>query len=225
MNEKEILNQIKFQLSQFPDFFKDITKNPMKYVRQDTRFDWVKITLFTFMVSAITSLIYTIGTLNFSGLVGAIIFTPMQTLIIIGFVSFILWLVFDKLGFVHIDYLRVFRLLALTQIIVSIYAVLPITLLFLLRSYTIFHFVAVVLIVAKAYLIYVGFDQQFNVAKKRAVLIVVIMAFVFAAPAVGDFFETYDTYQQQSELRRTFEIQNEQSADIIKQELEFNKDK
>ena len=51
------------------------------------------------------------------------------------------------------------------------------------------------------------------------------MAFVFAAPAVGDFFETYDTYQQQSELKRTFEIQNEQSADIIKQELEFNKDK
>lgn len=223
MNEKDILNKIKFELTNFPAFLKDILKHPFNYISFEVPFDWIKILLFTFLVEAITGLIYTMGILHFSGLVSALIFNPIQTLIIISFVSFILWLLFDRLGFIQLEYIKVFKLLACIEIVISLYAVLPVTILFMLKSYIVYHAVAVVIILAKSYLLFVGFDKQFNLSKKRSLLIVGVLTLLFVIPAIGDFRESYNNYQQRSKVRKNFESQNEQSADIIKQELELNK--
>src|SRR5690606_30670388 len=98
MNQ-DLMNQIKLYLNEFPAFLKGLLKKPMDHIDREPYMDLVKVLLYGFLIEAITNTIYSISILNISGIATSLIFSPIQTMMIVAFVSFLIWFALDRIGF------------------------------------------------------------------------------------------------------------------------------
>lgn len=217
MNQ-DVLNQIKLYLNQFPDFMKGLLQNPFGHVDRDTSMDWIKALLYGFLVEAITNTAYSIAILNFGGIAGSLIFSPVQTLIIIAFISFLVWFALDRVGF-KIDYLAIFKVIIIAEMLISILALPIMITLAYVKSVDLIYIASALLILAKSYIVYRGFTKQLQMADKRAFAIVGIFTVIFLAPLISNFFDGYSVRSRIRDNKKLHEIQMEQSIEELEKEL------
>lgn len=218
MNQ-DVLNQIKIYLNEFPKFLKDLLQNPMEYIDNDVYMDWLKLLLFGYIIEAATNTAYSIMILNFSGIAGSLIFSPIQTLVVIAFLSFIIWFILDRAGFSKLNYISIFKLLVFAEMLVSIAAVPILVVLAYLKSVDLIYIASALLILAKSYLVYRGFNKQFQLAERRALAIVGIITVILLAPVISGFFDGYSMRKNIRDSKKLQEIQMEESIEELEKEL------
>lgn len=218
MNQ-DVMNQIKIYLNEFPNFVKGLLKDPFAHIDREVSMDWIKIILFGFLVEAGTGTLYSIAILNISGIAGSLIFAPIQTLMVIGFLSFLVWFILDRMGFSQISFLSIFKVIVIAEMLISI-VVLPIMIvLAYVKSLDLIYITAALLILAKSYLVYRAFTKQFHLSEKRALTIVGIFTLIFIAPVISDFFNGFSMRRDVRDRQKLHEIQMEQSIEELEKEL------
>jgi hypothetical protein len=217
MNQ-ELLNDIKMYLNEFPDFFKNLMRNPTEHIDREVHFDWVKILLYGFLVVAITNTTYSLAILNVSGIANSFIFSPIQTLMIIGIMSFLIWFVLDRAGFAH-SILSIFKLLVFSEMLMCIAAVPVLVVLAYVKSLDLIYIAQALIILGKAYLVFRGFNIQFQLSTKRAFAIVGIFTVFLLGPVISDFSDGYSIRKQVRDSKKLQDIQMEQSIDQLEKEL------
>src|SRR5690606_32377003 len=115
--------------------------------------DLVKVLLYGFLIEAITNTIYSISILNISGIATSLIFSPIQTMMIVAFVSFLIWFALDRIGFNETTFLHIFRILVVAEIIVSIIATPVMITSAYVKSVDFIYLASMAIIIGKAYLI------------------------------------------------------------------------
>lgn len=218
MNQ-DIMNDIKLYLNQFPEFVKRLLKDPFAHVDREVSMDWIKIILFGFLVEAATGTLYSIAILNISGIAGSLIFSPIQTLMVIGFISFLVWFVLDRIGFSQITFLSIFKLIVIAEMLTSIVGLPIMIILAYIKSVDLIYITAALLILAKSYLVYRGFSKQFQIADRRALGIVGVFTVILLAPIISDFFDGYSMRRNVRDKQKLHEIQMEQSIEELEKEL------
>lgn len=218
MNQ-DVMNLIKIYLNEFPQFLKNLLRDPMGPIDREVSMDWTKIILYGFLIEAATNTLYSLAILNISGIAGSLIFSPVQTLMVIGFVSFLIWFILDRIGFTQTTMLAIFRVIVIAEMLTSIIAVPIMTALAYVKSLDLIYIASATLIVAKAYLVYRAFSKQFQISNKRAFSIVGIFTLILLAPIVSDFFDGYSIRKQVRDTKKLHEIQMEQSIDELEKEL------
>ncbi len=218
MNQ-EVLNQIKLYLNEFPHFMKGLLKDPFGHVDRDVPMEWVKVVLYGYLVEALTNTLYTVAILNLGGIASSLIFSPVQTLVIIGFVSFLVWFVLDKAGFAQVQFLSIFKIIVIAEMLISLVALPVMVALAYIKSVDLIYVVSILLILAKATLVYRGFTRQLMMADKRAFSIVGIFTVIFMAPLLMSFFEGYSVRKQIRDNKKLHEMQMEQSIEELEKEL------
>jgi hypothetical protein len=221
MNQ-DVMNQIKIYLNEFPDFFKNLLKNPTEYIDREVSFDWVKITLYGYLVTALTQTAFSLAILNIGGLADSIIFYPIQTLIVIGFISFLVWFVLDRAGFSH-SILSIFKLLVFAQMLMGLAAVPIMVVLLYIKSLDLLYIAQALIVAGKAYLVYRGFNKQFQLSEKRAFAIVGIFTIFLLAPIISNFSDGYSMRKQVRNTKKLQDMQMEQSIDQLEKELGSDK--
>lgn len=218
MNQ-DVMNQIKAYLNEFPNFFKNLLKDPAGHIDRDVSMDWIKVILYGFLIEAGTNTAYSIAILNFGGIGGSLIFSPVQTLIVIGFMSFITWFFLDRVGFSQVNFLSIFKIIVVAEMLVSILALPIMIVLAYTKSVDLIYITSALLIVAKAYIVYRSFTRQLQMADKRALTIVGVFAVIFLAPVISSFFDGYSMRSKIRDNKKLHEIQMEQSIEELEKEL------
>lgn len=218
MNQ-EILNQIKLYLNEFPHFMKGLLKDPFGHVDREVSMDLIKAVLFSFLVEALTNTLYTIAILNIGGIATSLIFSPVQVLVIIAFISFLIWFVLDKAGFARVDFLAIFKVIVIAEMLISIVALPIMIALAYIKSVDLIYIASALLILAKAYIVYRGFTKQLQLSDKRAFSIVGVFTVIFLAPIVTSFFDGYSMRKQIRDNKKLHEMQMEQSIEELEKEL------
>lgn len=225
MTQLELLNRIKSEIYQFPQVAKYFFKNPVRYFDNSTSMDWVQLLLITFIAESVIGLVYSLGTLSLGGVIGSIVFDPIKVLVVIALISFVVWLIFDKLGLQRIQFISIYRVIALAEIIVSVYLVLPMVVLFHLKSFYGFFIFSIAGILAKAYFVMRGFDKQLQIKTKTAGAIVGGFLVLFLAPLISDFLDSYKDYEQKRQFEKNYELQTEDAIKEIEKDLGVKLDK
>lgn len=218
MNQ-DVMNQIKIYLNEFPNFVKGLLKDPFGHIDREVHMDWIKIILFGFLVEAGTNTLFSIAILNISGIATSLIFSPIQTLMVIGFVSFLVWFILDRIGFSQITFLSIFKLIVIAEMLMSFVALPVVIAMAYIKSVDLIYLTSAALILAKAYLVYRGFSKQFQLSEKRALTIVGIFTLIFIAPVISDFFNGFSTRRDIRDRQKLHEIQMEQSIEELEKEL------
>lgn len=218
MNQ-DIMNDIKVYLNEFPSFLKNLLKNPLGHVEREVHMDLLKTILFGFLIEAGTNTLYSIAILNISGIASSLIFSPIQTMMVIAFVSFLVWFILDRIGFSQITFLSVFKLIVIAEMLTSIVAVPVMVALAYVKSVDLIYIASALLILVKAFLVYRGFSKQFQLSDKRAFTIVGIFTVIFLAPIISDFFDGFSMRREVRDRQKLHEIQMEQSIEELEKEL------
>lgn len=218
MNQ-DVINLIKEYLNEFPNFLKSFLKKPISYIDNEPNMDWIKVLLYGFLVEAITNTAYSIGVLHISGIAASLIFSPIQTLIVIAFLSFIVWFILDRIGFSQIQFLSIFKIIVFSEIIISVFAMPIMIVLAHIKSLDLIYIMSALIILGKSYLVYRGFTGQLQLANKRALMIVGVFTVFFIAPVISNFFDGFSMRQQIRDNQRLHEIQMEQSIEELEKEL------
>ncbi|MES2768827.1 MAG: hypothetical protein V4596_06735 [Bdellovibrionota bacterium] len=218
MNQ-DIMNDIKIYLNEFPQFLKRLLKDPFGHIDREVSMDWIKIVLFGFLVEAGTSTLYSIAILNLSGITSSLIFSPIQTLMVIAFISFLVWFILDRIGFSQITFLSIFKVIVIAEMLISIVALPIMIALAYVKSVDFIYITAALLILAKSYLVYRGFSKQFQLSDKRALGIVGAFTVILLAPIISDFFDGYSMRRDVRDKQKLHEIQMEQSIEELEKEL------
>lgn len=218
MNQ-DVMNQIKAYLNEFPEFVKKLLKDPFAHVDREVHMDWIKIILFAFLVEAGTGTLFSIAILNLSGIASSLIFSPIQTLVVIGFLSFLVWFILDRIGFSQVTFQSIFKLIVMVEMIMSFVALPIVIVMAYIKSVDLIYLTSAALILAKAYLIYRGFSKQFQLSEKRALTIVGIFTLIFIAPVISDFFSGFSMRREIRDRQKLHEIQMEQSIEELEKEL------
>lgn len=217
MNQ-DVINQIKIYLNEFPQFFKSLVKHPFDHIDREIPMDWIKILLFGFLIEAGTNTLYSVAILNFAGIGGSLIFSPIQILMVIAFVSFLIWFVLDRIGF-QVPMLAIFRIIVIAEMLTSILAAPIMIALAYIKSVDLIYIAQALIILAKAYLVYRGFSRQLQLSNKRAFSIVGVFTVILLAPIISDFFDGYSMRKQFRANQKLHEIQMEQSIEELEKEL------
>jgi hypothetical protein len=217
MNQ-DVMNLIKIYLNEFPQFFKNLLRNPFVFVDREVPMDWTKIILYGFLIEAGTNTLYSLAILNISGIAGSLIFSPIQTLMVIGFISFLIWFVLDRIGFTQ-SVLAIFRVIVVAEMLTSIIAVPVMIALAYIKSLDLIYIASALWVLAKAYLVFRALSRQFQLSNKRAFSIVGIFTIIFLAPIVSDFFDGFSMRKQVRATEKLQQIQMEQSIDELEKEL------
>lgn len=223
MNQ-DVMNQLKVYLNQFPDFVKGLLKDPFAHIDREPVMDWMKIILFGFLVEAATGTLYSIAILNVSGIAGSLIFAPIQTLMVIGFVSFIVWFVLDRMGFSQITFLSIFKLIVISEMLISIVGLPVMIVLAHIKSLDLIYIASALIILAKSYLVYRGFTKQFQIADRKTLTIVGIFTVILLAPIISDFINGFSMRRDVRDRQKLHEIQMEQSIEELEKELGGSED-
>ncbi len=218
MNQ-DLINQFKLSLSEFPTFLKGLLKRPMDYIDREPDLDLVKVCLYIFLIEAITNIAATVFALRFSGILTSLIFSPVQVLLIVAFISLVIWFVLDKLGYSQLTFLQVFKVFAIAQMLMSIVATPVWIVLGYVRSADLNFIASILIILGTSYLIYRGLIRQLVIPQKRAAVIVGILTFIFLAPQLTSFFSGYSVRRQVRDKQKIHEIQMEQSIEELEKEL------
>lgn len=215
----DVMNLIKIYLNEFPQFFKSLLKNPFGPIDREIPMDWTKIILYGFLIEAGTNTLYSLAILNISGIAGSLIFSPVQTLMVIGFISFLIWFALDRVGFTQSSVLAIFRVIVIAEMLTSIVAVPIMIVLAYVKSLDLIYAASAALILAKAYLVFRAFSRQFQLSNKRAFLIVGLFTIILLAPIASDFFDGFSMRKQVRATQKLHQIQMEQSIDELEKEL------
>ncbi len=218
MNQ-DIMNDIKIYLNEFPQFMKRLLKDPFGHIDREVSMDWIKIILFGFLVEAGTSTLYSVAILNLSGITSSLIFSPIQTLMVIAFISFLVWFILDRIGFSQITFLSIFKVIVIAEMLISIVALPIMIALAYVKSVDLIYITAALLILAKSYLVHRAFSKQFQLSDKRALGIVGAFTVILLAPIISDFFDGYSMRRDVRDKQKLHEIQMEQSIEELEKEL------
>jgi hypothetical protein len=215
---QDVMNQIKIYMNEFPDFFKNLLRNPTDHIDREVAFDWLKTVLYGYLVIALSQTAFSIAVLNLGGLADSIIFYPIQALIVIGFMSFLIWFVLDRAG-ISRSILSIFKLLVFAQMLMGLAAVPIMVTLAYVKSLDLIYIAQALIVLGKAYLVYRGFNKQFQLSQKRAFAVVGIFTIFLLGPIVSNFFDGYNIRKQVRDTKKLQDIQMEQSIDQLEKEL------
>jgi hypothetical protein len=219
MDQNEFVNQLKSALNEFPQFFKNFVRHPFTYIDQQTPFQWAQILLFTFLVEAIVNVVYNVAILNAAGIASSLIFFPVQTLVIIGLLSFVLSFIFEKMSFLQISFFMIFKLLCFVEMAVRIF-VLPVAIfLYYFKNFESIYALLAFVVFARGYLAYRGFSRQFQLPNKKAMGVISIFVILFLVQPVSKFVEGFRANQEARQARHMHEQQMEKSIEEIEKDL------
>lgn len=219
MNQKELLERLKTDIYNFPEFLKSLIKKPLKYVDTSYPCDWILIVLYCYLVEALTQVIFSVFLLNFSGILGSLIFGPMQMLVILGFLSFVLWLVFDKLGFSRITVLDIFKSLAFIEMIVSLFVLPVLIVASYIPLFELPYLLESLIIAAKAFLLYRVLSRQFGISNQKSMGVSIGIAVLFLIPTISGFIENYEDHLSARNKAQYNEQMMEDSIKAIEEEF------
>lgn len=219
MNQKELLNRFKNDLNSYPSFFKELIQKPIHVLDSPSRLDWIQIFFYCYLTEALFQTLYNILTFQFSGLFNGILFMPIQVLIIVSFLSFVIWFALDKLKYSHISFFQILKSLSLIQIVSNILLFPLLMISIFIKNFELSFVVHALAILLKCYLLYRVLFQHHKVQAKNSMAIAGCLALLFVLPIVSSFIEDYDDHLSLKQKEQYNEKVMEESIRAIEEEF------
>ncbi len=207
----------------FENFFllKRVVKAPFNYIDYQQPISLKQILVFVFLVEAFCATLFNVFTLHMrsANLITGLIYAPIQVLVFIAFLSFILSFIFERFELSNATFLQIFKLLGFAEIIGLVFSLPFLIVFYYIKFLDLFYLLSILILLAKAYLVFRGLDRQIQLKRNINLSLVAAATIILVLPALSSYRQSYQIRKIKESAQKLHEKQMEKSISELEKEL------